>query len=145
MNELVFSVFGVPQPQGSAKAFMPRNARFPVVTSDNPKVKGWRQLVAQAASQALNGRGLHLEGPVRLCANFYLPRPKSLGAKPKSHLTRPDVDKLARAIGDALTGVVWRDDSQIVQFKVSKYYAGVGESPRADIAITALPEEGRLL
>lgn len=138
MTELVFTVFGVAQPQGSARAFMPKGSRFPIVTSDNPQLKGWRQLVAQAASQALAGAGQFEEGPVRVVAEFYLPRPKSLKDKPAPHMTRPDVDKLARAIGDALTGVVWRDDSQVVQLKVSKFYAGVGESPRAVIAVTPL-------
>lgn len=140
MSDLVFTVFGVAQPQGSAKAFMPKGARFPIVTSDNPQLKGWRQLVAQAASQALEGAGQFEDGPVRLVAEFHLPRPKALGKKARAHMTRPDVDKLARAIGDALTGVVWRDDSQVVQLKVSKCYAGVGESPRAVIAVTPLPE-----
>lgn len=144
-SELVFTVYGVAQPQGSAKAFMPKGARFPVVTSDNPQLKGWRQLVAHAASHALHGAGMLADGPVRICAAFYLPRPKALGGKPKAHLTRPDVDKLARAIGDALTGVVWRDDAQVVQLKVTKQYAGVGESPRAVIAVTPLSEEGRLV
>jgi crossover junction endodeoxyribonuclease RusA len=143
--ELVFTVFGVAQPQGSAKAFMPKGARFPIVTSDNPQLKGWRQLVAQAASRALKGAGVFLEGPVRVCADFSLPRPKSIGGKPKAHVTRPDVDKLARAVGDALTGVVWRDDSQVVQLKVTKAYARVGESPHAVIAVSEIAEEGRLL
>lgn len=145
MTELVFTVFGVAQPQGSAKAFMPKNARFPIVTSDNPQLKGWRQLVAQAASRALEGSGIFLEGPIQVCADFYLPRPKSIGGKPKAHLTRPDVDKLSRAIGDALTGVLYRDDSQITQLKVTKAYARVGESPHAVIAVSTLAVEGRLL
>lgn len=137
--------YGVPQPQGSAKAFMPKGARYPVVTSDNPQLKGWRQLVAAEASRALQGTGQLLDGPVQVCAVFYLPRPKALKAQARPHVTRPDVDKLARAIGDALTGVVWRDDAQVVQWQVSKVYAGVGESPRADIVVRALTEEGRLL
>lgn len=142
---LTFTVFGVAQPQGSARAFMPKGARFPVVTSDNPKLKGWRQLVAEAASRTLRGRGTFASGPVRVCADFYLPRPKSLGGKPKAHMTRPDVDKLARAICDALTGVVWGDDAQVVQLQVRKAYASVGDSPCAVIAVSPLTEEGRLL
>jgi Holliday junction resolvase RusA-like endonuclease len=150
---IVFTVFGIAQPQGSARAFMPKGARFPVITTDNKQLKGWRQLVAQEVSRALNGRaassqwpaGQLLDGPIRIVAAFYLPRPKSLRGKPKAHLTRPDVDKLARAVGDALIGVLWRDDSQVVQLKVTKEYAGVGESPRAVIAVTPLTEEGRLL
>ena len=144
MNALTFTVFGIAQPQGSARAFMPKGGRVPVVTSDNQKVKGWRQLVAEAASHALNGKGEQFAGAVGISARFYLPRPKTLGLKAKPHITRPDVDKLCRALGDSLSGVIYRDDSQIVHLEVTKHYAGVGESPRAEITVRSM-EEGRLL
>ena len=38
--------------------------------------------------------------------------------------TKPDVDKLARAALDALTGVLWADDSQVVSLHAQKEYAG---------------------
>jgi crossover junction endodeoxyribonuclease RusA len=136
MLVLSFTVYGVAQPQGSTKAFMPKGARYPVVTSDNPQLKGWRQLVAEGASAALQGVGMNTDGPVSVEAHFFLPRPKSLGIKTKSHLTRPDIDKLSRALLDALTGVIWRDDSQVVTLLVSKKYACLGESPRVDITVT---------
>lgn len=133
---LTFEVYGIAQPQGSARAFMPKGARYPVVTSDNPKLKAWRDLIAGEASRALHGTGRCFDGPIRICAAFYLPRPKSLAKKGDvPHITRPDVDKLARSVGDALTGVVYRDDAQIVQLKVEKYYAAAGESPRAVIRV----------
>lgn len=140
---LSFTVFGEAIPQGSAKAFQPRYkdgspAGRIIVTSDNPRLRGWRQLVAESASAALEGTGWHAGvGAITLTATFYLPRPKVLGTKTKPHLTRPDVDKLARAVGDALTGVCWHDDSQVVDLRVQKVYAGVGESPRAEISIAA--------
>jgi crossover junction endodeoxyribonuclease RusA len=138
---ITFTVFGVAQPQGSARAFMPKGARFPVVTSDNPQLKQWRQLVAAEASRALNARpaserGL-IVGPVRLIARFYLARPKSIGAKAVPHLTRPDLDKIVRAAGDALTGVLWRDDSQINECVSAKAYADVGQPPHVVITVKA--------
>jgi Holliday junction resolvase RusA-like endonuclease len=97
--------------------------------------KGWRKDVSRIAKSA--HRGKPFAGAVRIVAAFYLPRPKALkGDKP--HVTRPDGDKLLRGILDALTGILYLDDSQVTQVKGSKFYAGVGESPRADIAITAL-------
>lgn len=139
--EILFTALGKPEPQGSSRAFMPRGARYPVVTSDNPKLKGWRRTVAQAARLA--HRGQPLDGPVRVIAAFYLPRPKALRLD-RSHVTRPDADKLGRAIGDALSGIVYRDDGQVTQFKVTKQYAAAGESPRAVIVVTSLAEEGLL-
>jgi Holliday junction resolvase RusA-like endonuclease len=43
---------------------------------------------------------------------------------------RPDVLKLARAVEDALTGIVWRDDSQIVSERLWKgWFPGPYETP----------------
>lgn len=140
MTPLVITVVGIPQAQGSAKAFMPKGGRFPVVTSSNPKLRGWRHLVADAAGRAVEASGIAvIEGPVRVVAEFYLPRPKALGKKPSPpHVKAPDLDKLQRSIGDAMSGVVFRDDSQITGWKVSKFYAAAGEAPHAVIVVTPL-------
>lgn len=142
---LVFSVYGVPQPKGSTKSFgyipkdrltgAPRMRRTkdgrlaPVIltntASDNPGVKGWQQLVAEGASRALEqtpDAELLTDG-VRLTIAFYLPRPKSLPKRVTAHLKKPDLDKLLRGVKDALTKVVWADDSQVVEVVMSKQYA----------------------
>lgn len=142
MTEIVFTVPGIPQPQGSARAIMAPGARFPRVFTDNPKLKNWRRDVANAARVA--HRGAPMTGPVRVIVDFYLHRPKHLRVD-RSHVTKPDTDKLLRSIGDSLTGVVIVDDSQVTQIKGSKFYAAAGESPRAVIVVTPLTEEGRLL
>ena len=139
---IVFEVPGIPQPQGSARARNVPGRSYPIVFTDNPKLKAWRHTVAKSARVA--HRGDPMTGPVRIVAEFYLPRPKALRGD-RAHVTRPDTDKLLRGIGDALTGVVIRDDSQVTQIKGSKFYARVGEVPRAVIAVTPLTEEGRLL
>jgi Holliday junction resolvase RusA-like endonuclease len=139
---IVFQVVGEPQPQGSARARNVPGRSYPIIFTDNPKLKAWRREVAKAAR--LVHRGAPLGGPVRVVADFYLRRPKSL-RHDRAHVTRPDTDKLLRGIGDSLTGVVIRDDSQVTQIKGSKSYAGVGETPRAVIAVTPLTEEGRLI
>lgn len=51
------------------------------------------------------------------------------------HTKRPDVDNLAKGCCDAMNGVCWKDDAQIVQLTVSKDY---GEEDRVDIEITYL-------
>jgi Holliday junction resolvase RusA-like endonuclease len=60
---------------------------------------------------------------------FRLPRPKGhygrRGLRPSAPAypnVMPDLDKLARAILDALTGIVWRDDAQVVRLDVEKIY-----------------------
>lgn len=141
MTALRFTAYGVPQPKGSAKAFVPKGWTRAVVTSDNVKNKGWQQLVAEAASHALGreARGLHTS-PVHLSVAFYLPRPKSLPRKVTEHLKKPDLDKLVRSVKDALTKVVWQDDSQVTQITASKTYAAADASPCAVVTVEAAAE-----
>jgi Holliday junction resolvase RusA-like endonuclease len=139
MAGLAFVVYGIPQPKGSAKAFLPKGWTRPIVTSDNPKNKGWQQLVAESATRAIGNCRPPFEqfaGPVTLAVTFYLPRPKSLKQKTAPHTTRPDADKLLRSVKDALSGVLWRDDSQVDTVTVRKLYAEPGAVPRAEIFAT---------
>lgn len=135
---LTFTVHGVAQPKGSARAFVPKGWTRAVVTSSNPKNKGWQALVAEGASQALAARPWTCEGPVRLLVSFYLPRPKSLPKRVEAHTKKPDLDKLVRSVKDALTKVVWNDDAQVVQLKAEKHYAAPGLPPCAVIVVQPL-------
>ena len=95
----------------------------------------------------MRGRALFDEA-VSVNILFYLQAPK----KPKStqHITKPDLDKLIRCAKDALTGIVWHDDAQVVQMApAGKYYAGGRFDPegptgkiRAEITIRPSAEDG---
>jgi crossover junction endodeoxyribonuclease RusA len=140
---LVFTVAGVPIPQGSMKGFVVKTAKGPraALTSDNAHLPQWRHLVGWTAKRALQDlpagdRGL-VVGAVQLTVVFTLPRPKRLPKRALPHISRPDLDKLTRAVCDALTGVVWKDDSQVDALAVRKRYAAPGDSPRVAIQVQA--------
>lgn len=98
MTMLAFTVFGIAQPQGSSRAFIPRGWKRPIITSDNPKNKGWRELVAHAASVAVAAqRFTLLDEPAVLEVRFFLPRPKAIKDKTLPHTKKPDLDKLVRS------------------------------------------------
>jgi crossover junction endodeoxyribonuclease RusA len=130
---ITFTVIGHAQPQGSTKAFMPKGARYPVVTSDNPNLKGWRHLVADEAQRHASGGPLC--GGVHVTLDFALQRPKSLPKRASQHLKKPDIDKLARAVLDALTGILYHDDSEVVRLDVTKRYAAPIEAPSVRITV----------
>lgn len=134
---LEFTVFGKPQPQGSSRAFVTRGGRA-VVTSDNPNLKDWRQQVGMAAQAAPGYAGALIEGPVRVSAAFHLSRPKSRPKREQQPDRKPDLDKLARALLDGITGVVIRDDAQVCRLEVTKLYADYETAPRADIRVEAM-------
>jgi Holliday junction resolvase RusA-like endonuclease len=149
-RRVTFRVAGIAQPKGSAKAFVPlkwaktavAQGRAPraIVTQDNPQSKGWEQLVAEQAQQVV-GDALFL-GPVVLTVTFHLPRPISLPKRTRHHTKQPDLDKLVRAIGDGLTGVVFLDDKQVVDLHARKCYADYPQGPHATITLEdAIPPE----
>ena len=49
-----------------------------------------------------------------------------------------DIDNLAKAILDGLNGVVWKDDSQIVNLQVTK---NLDATPHIDLLIEEIPDE----
>jgi Holliday junction resolvase RusA-like endonuclease len=129
-----FVVPGVPQQQGSKNRWG---------GEDNPRVKPWRGTVAEKASEQVESL---LYGPVEVEAEFVFPRPKShyrtgvhvhelKPTAPHWHTGFPDLDKLQRAIGDALAGVVISDDRQIASWLVTKRY---GPSGYVEIAVREL-------
>jgi Holliday junction resolvase RusA-like endonuclease len=119
-----FEVFGVPIPKGSMRAFIRPGARFPIVTAANRKTKPWAQEITLTAMQ-FQQRPLW-DGPVALVAIFQMPRPKSLSRKKFTyHIRKPDLDKLLRTLKDALKGVIYEDDAQVVLSTTTKLYAAI--------------------
>lgn len=100
-----------------------------VVTSDNSKLRPWRDTVSWAARDALAKHSerpkFPLTGAVLVTLGFWLHRPLSA---PKTRdvlpISIPDLDKLIRAVGDSLTNAgVIRDDSLITDLLCQKRYA----------------------
>ncbi len=127
-----FTVYGTPRPQGSTRAFIPKGWRRAIITTDNVKLKPWRQEISGAAIDATPAM---LEGPVFVSLKFFLAKPKSLAKKFTEPTKKPDLDKLQRAVFDALTGICFRDDAQIVAVSAEKAY-GVPE--RVEILINRI-------
>ncbi len=158
MPEYQFLVQGTPAPGGSKSAFVVTNkktgqpirakatGRIIVNITDNAGEgnKLWRSVVANTAR-------CHFTGPPLQCALkcqfiFYMKRPQShLNSKgelkpsaPTNHTGKPDALKLARSTEDALTSIVWADDSQTVKLCTEKRYCGPGEVPGCSIRIVTL-------
>lgn len=56
-------------------------------------------------------------------------------------ITKPDMDNVEKAVWDALTGLVWKDDAQVVDGRRAKFYSDV---PRVEIEIEELEEETKI-
>lgn len=131
---------GRPAPQGSIRAIVHRSTgRAVAIKDNNDKQKSWRQDVRDAAYVAWGSGRPPIPGPVVIHIDFVMPRPSST---PKRRtppaIRKPDADKLERAVWDALTHVVWVDDSQVVQWSGTKRLAEIGETPGARVRVSAL-------
>jgi Holliday junction resolvase RusA-like endonuclease len=101
-------------------------------TRKSGSLKRWKQAINGEAKVEMWARGTEaIEGPVSVELVFYMPAPKRRNARPA---VKPDVDKLARAVLDGLTGSAFADDGQVVELKASKRYADL-EHPRTGVQI----------
>jgi len=135
MNQkLSFVVYGDPKPAGSKRAFRTKTGKTVVVDTSGSSGYRWRMAVREAALAAVEEEPESLPlfptEPLKVTMAFRFERPKGhynkhgalRNSAPYYHIVRPDVLKLARAVEDALTGIVWRDDSQIVCENLMKTY-----------------------
>lgn len=139
-SSIVFTVYGQAQPAGSKTAGVTKGGKM-FVRDSAKRGAPWRREVARTAAEAMNGTGL-LDGPLSLAVTFVVPRPKGhYGARglrpsaPAYPTVRPDVTKLLRAVEDAATGIVWRDDAQVVIQHACKTY---GEPARAEVEVRSV-------
>jgi Holliday junction resolvase RusA-like endonuclease len=98
---IAITVHGKPEPQGSSRAFIPKGWKRAIITSDNARLKPWRQQVSGMANEAMLGQTIAV-GPVSVCATFYFAKPKSVKKSVEYKISRPDLDKLVRGVLDAL-------------------------------------------
>lgn len=118
-HSITFMVAGEPQPQGSTRAFVV--AGKAVTTSANVRLSPWRGNVTLAAVRAGRGMPLPFTGAISVECQFAIRRPRTVTRLWPS--TRPDLDKLQRAVGDSLVDAgILLDDGQIVVWHPSKLY-----------------------
>lgn len=132
MTALRIIAHGAPATQGSKKAFVRGNKA--VLVEMDPKLPAWRSAVEAAARQAAGPEWETIDGPVFIAGEVKLRKPDTtkFGDAPAGP---PDLDKLQRAIGDALTkSKVIQDDARIVHWDIRKVWADT--VPGIDITIT---------
>lgn len=135
-QQIEFVVIGTPVPQGSMRSF----GRGRMVHQNSKKLHEWRDNIAKEARKKIKEEGWDFpekNAPIDIEVQFFLPRPKSR-KNSVYHTTRPDLDKLMRAVGDALTEVLFEDDSQIDAMTCSKAYILNNTIPRCIIKVAQL-------
>ena len=84
----------------------------------------------------IEAKGKHTtpQGMIHLSVKFFLQRPKSRDKEKgeQYHACKPDLDNLVKFLLDAGNGIVWKDDSEIVEIHAEKFYSSY---PRTEIVI----------
>ena len=125
--QIVFTVAGKPETQGSIRSFNSARTGKIVSVSDNPRLGSYRYEVGMMAMLALAQTNYpkpmcdkHVA--VELVLEFTLLRPQKCPKGRKWPSVKPDIDKLTRATLDALTGILYVDDGQVVRVLAEKVY-----------------------
>lgn len=145
---LSFFVPGTPRPKGSKRGFPIRRKDgthgVAMVESSGDNLTTWMRLVRAAAEESYYFPPTI--GPVELTVEYWFARPKShygtgrnvgvlKASAPAKHITVPDRDKLDRAIGDALEGVIWVNDRQVYRGDSQKCYCKRDGRPGAYVLV----------
>jgi len=126
---------------------------------DPPKSRNWKATAQEHMRRAMLQREVHdiqcdmgedclcglLEGPltVQVTCLFSCPKTDYRKRTPRPrrwHAKRPDAENVAKAVLDAATGVVWRDDDQVARLVIRKVIARQGEAPGVWFSVAPLDE-----
>lgn len=137
---------GQPVPQGSMVPFIDKRTKKANLKPDNEReLMSWRRNVT--AHARIKWPGSPTNNPIRLDVVFWFSRtkltaggPQRLSGRVPCNRTTPDRDKLLRAVQDALTGVVYVDDSRAIAGETEKRFVGPKERPGVLLRIEELPE-----
>lgn len=138
-NTIRFTVPG--QPQGKGRPRVGQIAGHARMFTP-AKTLAYEGFIALQAQIAMAHHDL-VEGPVlvRMFVACQIPESKSKKWKADAlaglvfPTTKPDVDNTVKAVFDALNGVVWKDDVQVVDLQLTKRYSA---SPRVEVEIVPI-------
>lgn len=108
------------------------------------KTRRYEELLSICARQAMRGNDL-MVGPLQIEIEAWFTMPTSMHRKrePREEIwktTRPDLDNVIKML-DALNGIVWQDDAQVVRIVASKLCARQGGAASLVIRVTEAEEE----
>jgi len=122
------TVYETPVPQGR-----PRFSRRSGHAYDPKESRAWKNLLRFSIQQKCgvdNFEPFDKDCALVLAVVFKLPRPKSVSKEKRPEPTvKPDLDNLVKPIKDAMNGIVFKDDSQVVEILATKKYVVEKERP----------------
>lgn len=141
MDELTFTIPGEPCAQGRPR-FSTKNGCFRAI--DPAKSRNYKAYIKYIATDEAQKQGwMYTELPISLTIKAYLPIAASKSKKFKAAALageerptkKPDIDNIFKTVTDAMSGILYKDDKQIVSTNLSKWYS---DEPRLEVHIEVL-------
>lgn len=129
MSAFTFVIEGKCPTKGSTRSFVNPKIGKVVTVADNDRLRQWTK-DARWQARAAKVPMVYKPHGVKLGVLVEFVKPKT--SKAVAPTVRPDLDKLLRAVLDALTNVAYQDDAQVVSVVTSKQY---GASERVTVTI----------
>ena len=145
MSEISFFVAGLPQTQAGMRDVPTKNGGRALITTGGKDLKPWRKKVKQVAELAKRNTPT-LTGPVEVTYRFVLPMPSTRPVALRRQgidwsYSKPDLDKLARAIGDSLSdAAVYGDDGQIARSVIAKVVVHDRSLCGVEVVVRQIPD-----
>lgn len=132
-NAIMIELSGIPKGKGR-----PRFVRATGIAFTPADTRKYESALRYAAQEAMGSR-VPLEGLVSVAVEAHFPVPQSWSRKKRDQAlaglirpaTKPDADNLLKCV-DSFNEIVFRDDKQIVDARISKFYS---DRPRLSICI----------
>ena len=142
MKHITFTIQG--EPKGKGRPRFTTRGKFPSAYTPQDTADYETRVRNEYLMAA---RGTFLGETVKMNINCWFGMPKSASKKKRSLMLsgeirptkKPDADNIAKIIADALNGVAYRDDAQIVELTVKKYFS---EDPRVEVSIWRFEQDG---
>lgn len=117
-----------------------------VIAYEKKEMRTWRVECSKLIEEAFGKKEL-IEGPLKIDATFYIQPPKYISSKAKLKKKsaaeeifcskKPDIDNYLKALLDSMTGIIFRDDGQVVECRARKLYS---LKPRIEFIIKEILE-----
>lgn len=139
MAELKFTVMGEPCAQGRPRFSTLGGYVKAIDPAKSRNQKSYIKYLATAAAKQQGWTYTYLPLYVEIIAYMGIPKSKSkkwraAAIRGQERPTKkPDTDNIFKLVTDALSGVIYADDKQIVSCRVQKWYS---EEPRTEVKIT---------
>ena len=152
-----WTIYGTPTPkaivrfkQGKPALVNGQPVNGPLLKFKAKKSEAWEETIGGQSFQYKPT--IPLEGPIALGAVFYRPMPKYISKNPAKRLLamngdlcptgKPDMKNLIANVEDALNGLFWIDDAQVIRYvsvdgiPMGKFYSDI---PRIELVVIPLP------